>query len=162
MYEILQYVIKNSVGIFDKYPVNIFPIRQIKLKDITEYSIYLSIHENKIYMYPFENFPYPDRIYTISNDNVISGAIEFSHYIYINSIYKIRFKPLTYSLDIISKEENDFWNPETLINVYSISDIPKGYFTLHNDIFKNISTISTILHREELNDYINKLEYKNT
>ena len=52
----------------------------------------------------------------------------------------------------------DFFNDNTLIDVYLEKDILPCYYVLNNDIFNNLNVITCLLYREELNDYIKKFK----
>ena len=170
MNDLIQNIIFYSSGIFDEYPVGLKLIRKIMLKDLIKNSaieIYLYINENKIHIYPIEIISSPCMEYNTAQgietttEIEINGAKEFANYIFKTQVYDIRFKKLTYSIDIQEGIGEEFWKLDTLVNVYSKDYIPEGYFILKNDMFRNINIISTILHREELNNYINKLDYRN-
>ena len=48
---------------------------------------------------------------------------------------------------------------DLLIPIYSENDKPKEYFPMYNDLFDNMQVISTLLYKEEVNNYIETFKY---
>ena len=149
-------IILKSVGIFTN-PILAHPIGQMRVRNIKNESIYLYIYENKIHIYIFVKSEYEPVLETYQ-DNSISYSLGIVNYIYNTSIYKIKFRPLSYSLNSDMNNNEDFFNDNTLIDVYLEKDILPCYYVLNNDIFNNLNVITCLLYREELNDYIKKFK----
>lgn len=139
------------------------PIRQIKLKDIFECDLYLYVHENKVYVYPFEN----SAEYTIypsidtNNDIIQNGAYILANFFYNTAYYKIRFKELNYSKNADQDIDNIFWNDNTYINVYSYTDITPFYSVKLNNVFDTIRIVCNLLYKIELDNYIDTFKIVN-
>ena len=81
----------------------------------------------------------------------------------INKGYKAKYINWVDYLDRFQSFETrnnneDFFNDNTLIDVYLEKDILPCYYVLNNDIFNNLNVITCLLYREELNDYIKKFK----
>lgn len=157
-HEFTSELVLKSTGIFENNSCNLLKcIGKIKLKDIFNYNFYLFISSNKIYIIPFGEKEKEEE-----NKNNFSEIFSsyFSNWIYKTTYYKVKFKPLLYSLNIDEKHfdlESEF-NLDTLINIYSIDSIPLEYYKLKNDLFHNIKIISHILYKYELLDHISTFD----
>jgi hypothetical protein len=154
METLVQNIILESIGVVDK-KLNINPIRRIQIKDIFDYHICLYVHKNTVKIYAFDkeesstpNVPMIGTEYPYEN--------VFAKYIYSMVYYRLKFRPLTYSMDVSGNLYK--WDLETYINVYSYKDIPKEYYKFTNDLFNNLKVISVLLYKEELEDYISTFE----
>ena len=154
MNDIFIKIIENSEGVFEDDNFLINPVAQIKLKDVSECTLFIRVDNNKLYVYPFQNHPYTTFIFNKDSSDVI--ATSFAQYMYKTKHYTIKFKPLTYSLSTNNDDDLDISNEP--INIYSSKDIPKKYYTLSKNTFNNIGIVSHLLYRRELNDYINSLK----
>ena len=150
-------IILNTIGVFD-VQIDIKPYKQVKIKDIFNYDIFLYIVENRIHIYAF------DRVISEVSNNLINynhqkeldRSYDFANFIYSYGYYKIRFRPIIYSLNddtvITPLDINDY------INIYQKKDMPIEFYKLTNDIFNRVAIISHLLYRFELNKFINNLK----
>jgi hypothetical protein len=79
MLDLIIKILEVSKGVLIEVQ-NLKPVRQIKLKDLFKYNIYLYVHENKVYIYPTENIT-ENIIYSdlkVDSDIVNNGAIIFT------------------------------------------------------------------------------------
>ena len=163
-HEFTSEVVLKSSGIFENNGSNLLKhIGKIKLKDIFKHEFYLFISSNKIYIIPFGEIKNDEKEEKYEeNKNNFSEALSpyFSNWIYKTTYYKVKFKPLLYSLNIDEKHfdlESEF-SLDSLINIYSIESKPLEYYKLKNDLFHNIKIISHLLYKYELLDYINTFD----
>jgi hypothetical protein len=147
-------IVENAEGVFENDNFFLNPVSKIKLKDACECKIFLRIADDKVYIYPFQAHPYTTFI--LGDRESESTAQQLGRWIYKSSYYSTKFRPLTYSL--VRKEIS--FNPDEVINVYSISDIPDDYYKFSKDGFDNVRILSHLLYRRELNDYIKRFEKK--
>jgi len=149
-------IIQKAEGVFENDNFFLNPVSKIKLKDACEYKIFLRIQDDKVYIYPFQNHPYT----TFSSREHECTAEQLARYIYKSSYYSTKFKALTYSLNDDNLVEP--FNPNVLINVYSLKDFPRSYYKFSEDGFDNLRILSHLLYRHELNNYISGLEKNST
>jgi len=156
MESLVQNIILKSVGAITE-KLNINPIRQIQIKDIFEYQIYVQLHKNTVKIYAFEKEEFSASTVTIKGTEYQYENI-LANYIYSMVYYRLKFRPLTYSMDVSGNLYN--WDLETLLNIYSYKDRPNKYYEFTYDLFNNLKVISCLLYKEELNDYISTFDYK--
>ena len=142
-------IVENAQGVFENDSFFINPVSKIKLKDVCECTIFLRVVDNKVYIYPFQNHPYTSFILNNDSDYL---AVQFGKWVYNSSYYSTKFKPLTYSL--AGESFDQLLNPDALINVYSLKDIPRDYYKFSKDGFDNVRILSHLMYRRELNHYI--------
>ena len=164
-FDIIVEIIALSKGVLIEAQ-NLKPIKQIKLKDLFKYDIYLYIYENKVYIYPVENITgnitenLVNSSIIVDNDIIDNGALIFANYIYNSTYYKIRFKQCEYSKNANEYIQNRYWKPDTYINLYSAEDIT-NFYIFEKDLFDSIKIISNILYRFDLNKFIETFKVSN-
>ena len=164
MCSLFHNIILNTNGVVNN-ELNIKTVRYIKLKDIINFPIYLRIYQNKIEIYGFDMESSSEKISEfpgkcqVADFEIADYTGLFAEYIYAAFYYRIKFKPLTYSMNVTGNKSDEELMTELLIPIYSENDKPKEYFPMYNDLFDNMQVISTLLYKEEVNNYIETFKY---
>ena len=163
MYNLFHNIILNTNGVVND-ELNIKPVRYVQIKDIINFPIYLRIYQNKIEIFGFDKdssekiSEFPGKC-QVADFEIADYKGLFAEYIYAAFYYRIKFKPLTYSMNVTGNKSDEELMTELLIPIYSENDKPKEYFPMYNDLFDNMQVISTLLYKEEVNNYIDTFKY---
>jgi len=158
MYNLFHNIILNTNGVVND-ELNIKPIRYVQIKDIINFPIYLRIYQNKIEIFGFDKDSSETLPELSGNFELAKYKVLFAEYIYSAFYYRIKFKPLTYSMNITGNKSDEELISDLLIPIYSENDKPKEYYSMCNDLFDNMQVISTLLYKEEINNYVSTLKY---